>query len=152
MKNISDHISYEEAIKSEVALRHGIENIPGDEQIINMRMLANMIFEPLRKGLGNRPIRLTMFRNQQVNTLAGGVSNSQHMALNDSAAMDIDNDSHDPSNAEIFYHIRDNLYFDQLIWEYGDDNNPAWVHVSYSFKNRRQVLRKRFGKSEYELF
>jgi hypothetical protein len=30
-----------------------------------------------------------------------------------------------------------------LIWEYGDDMNPAWVHVSYRGRgnNRKQLLR-----------
>ena len=68
--------------------------------------------------------------------------------------MDINNDNNPggPTNLEIFNYIRYNLDFDQLIWEEGDDQSPAWVHVSYSAKqNRNQVLKavKENGKTKY---
>jgi len=42
-----------------------------------------------------------------------------------------------------------------LIWEYGDDKNPSWIHVSYQSvdKNRNRVLlaEKEFGKTTYKI-
>lgn len=56
--------------------------------------------------------------------------------------MDLDADKYGGmTNKDIFEYIRINLPFDQLIWEFGDDNNPDWVHVSYSSRNRKQILR-----------
>jgi hypothetical protein len=59
------------------------------------------------------------------------------------------------TNADIFNYIKDNLEFDQLIWEFGDDKNPAWVHVSLSKRNNRNqilVAKKVDGKTIYELY
>jgi len=59
------------------------------------------------------------------------------------------------TNAQIFNYIKDNLEFDQLIWEFGTEDNPAWVHVSLSKRNNRnQILRayKVDGKTKYEIY
>jgi len=47
------------------------------------------------------------------------------------------------TNAEMFNYIKDNLEYDQLIWEFGTDENPDWIHVSYvgPGKNRKRNLR-----------
>jgi zinc D-Ala-D-Ala carboxypeptidase len=52
----------------------------------------------------------------------------------------------------VFNYIKDNLVFDQLIWEFGSKECPDWVHVSYNYgKNRGQILRavKQNGKTKY---
>ena len=88
----------------------------------------------LRLGLGGNPINInSFFRRAELNSLIGGSKNSQHLC-NNGVAMDLDSDN----NKEIFDYIHDNLVFDQLIWEYGDNDNPAWVHVSYHKDNNRQ--------------
>lgn len=131
---ISEHISYREATFSAIAIRKGLFNTPNDEQLLNMELLADAIFEPLRLGLGGNPINInSFFRRAELNSLIGGSKNSQHLC-NNGAAMDLDSDN----NKEIFDYIHDNLVFDQLIWEYGDNDNPAWVHVSYHKDNNRQ--------------
>jgi len=56
------------------------------------------------------------------------------------------------TNADFFNYIKDHLEFDQLIWEFGDDTNPAWVHVSYRLgNNRMRILKavKENGKTQY---
>ena len=91
-----------------------------------------------------------MFRCEELNSAIGGSSRSQHM---EGRAMDLDDTFGHKTNAEMFEYIRKNLSFDQLIWEFGDDNNPAWVHVSYISKdeNRGRVMRaeKINGKTQY---
>jgi len=141
--NISEHISYREATFSATAIRRQIENKPTEEQLENMRKLAMNVFEPLRKGLGNRPIRISsFFRSITLNHVIGGSITSQHCA-NFGSAIDLDNDvMGNPDNMEIFCYIKDNLEFDQLINEYpNNDLTPSWVHVSFNEgKNRKQVL------------
>jgi len=152
---ISEHLSYREAVYSDTALRLGIDNYPTEAQLESMEDWALHIFEPLRKGLGDRPINISsMFRSLSLNKVIGGAETSQHM---EGEAADLDNDNREegPTNAEIFHYIRGYLIFDQLIWEYGDDENPAWVHVSYNAgKNRNEVLRCRRinGRTKYELY
>ena len=147
---ISEHISFKEAIKSNTALRRGINNEPDDYQITNMVNIAHNVFEPLREWVGG-PIKInSMFRCEELNEAIGGSSRSQHC---EGRAIDLDDTFGYKTNAEMFDYIRKNLSFDQLIWEFGDDNNPAWVHVSYisEDENRGRVMRaeKINGKTQY---
>ena len=148
MNNISEHISYAEATASNYGTRHGIDNTPNDEQLKNMKHLAKNIFEPLRILMGNKPIHVTsFFRSEEINKGIGGSSTSQHCK---GEAMDIVVYGR---NKEMFEIIKDNFIFDQLIWEYGSDNEPAWVHVSLKRNgiNRQQILqaKKINGKTKY---
>lgn len=148
---ITTHISFAEATKSQTATRHGINNVPGSEQIGNMKHLAEQVFEPVRKHFG-KPIAITSFyRSPELNIKIGGSKTSQHCK---GEAMDIDADVFGGmTNAQIFEYIKKNLTFDQLIWEFGANDNPAWVHVSLKKNgNRRQVLRalRIGGKTRYE--
>jgi len=150
---ISKHISLREATHSATAKRRGIENTPNEEQLDAMYKVAEFIFEPLRLYVGGAIKITSFFRSPKVNKAIGGVSSSQHCK---GQAIDIDDVFDHKTNAEMFEYIRENLDFDQLIWEFGDSNNPNWLHVSYvsKAKNRNRVLRavKRNGKTKYELF
>jgi hypothetical protein len=153
---ISEHISYKEACGSPTARRLGIDNTPTEEQLKAMRLLANKVFEPLRNHY-NVPIKIeSFFRCKELNSKIGGSHNSQHMVLkNKGAAIDIDDDFGYINNAEMFFYIADNLTFDQLIWEFGDKNNPGWVHVSYkSTGNRKKIsiAYKENGYTKYKHF
>ena len=158
MEKISQHISYREATKSSTASRRGIDNIPTDFQLQNMKMVAREIFEPLRRHHG-KPIAVTSFlRSVELNKAIGGSKTSQHLqggiSEKEEGAIDIDADVYNNgiTNAEIFDFILQNLEFDQLIWEYGDEDEPDWVHASYrKGANRKSVLQaKRVdGKTRY---
>jgi len=146
MKKISKHISYKEATYSNYAKKHKIENTPDDEQIENMKLLAKEVFEPLREWVGG-PIKVnSMYRSDELNSGLNGSINSSHLK---GQAMDITSMGL-KSNLEMFNYIKDNLDFDQLIWEYGK-RNPVWLHVSFnSVKNRKQVLViKEVGQYKY---
>ena len=141
MKKISKHISYKEATHSNYAKQHNITNKPKAEDVKNMELLAEMVFEPLREWVGC-PIRVnSMFRSEKLNTALKGSKTSSHMK---GQAMDITFMACDKegckSNLDMFYYIKDNLDFDQLIWEFGSE--PKWLHVSYNSEkyNRKQVL------------
>jgi hypothetical protein len=147
---ISTNITFAEATNSATAKRLGLANQPNDVQLENMRAVAVNVFEKLRAGLGGKPIKVTsFFRSEASNKAVGGSTSSQHCK---GEAMDLVKAS---EIAEIFFFIKDELLFDQLIWEFGDAFNPAWVHVSFSKgKNRGQILRakKLHGATVYETY
>lgn len=137
---ITKHLSYYEATHSATAVKHKINNQPNEVQLILIERLASAVFEPLREWCGH-PIKInSLFRSEELNIKIKGAKNSQHLCLN-GAAMDLSSLGK-KTNAELFNYIKDNLEFDQLIWEYGTDKNPDWVHVSYNQgKNRKQILK-----------
>lgn len=152
---LSPHLTLAEMIRSESAKRLRISNQPLPEHLDNMKLLAKNVFEPIRKHFG-MPIYISSgYRSNALNKAIKGASkNSQHSL---GQAMDIDMDGSGLiSNANVFYYIKDNLEFDQLIWEFGDNYNPDWVHVSYVSpdKNRKQILvaYKFLGMTKYKPF
>tara|TARA_R100001440_G_scaffold26412_3_gene42990 strand:+ start:670 stop:1131 length:462 start_codon:yes stop_codon:yes gene_type:complete len=152
MKNISNHISYKEGTHSNTATRRNIDNIPNDYQLANMNAVALNIFEPLREWV-NGPIKInSFFRSPDLNTAIGGSSKSQHC---EGRAIDIDDTFGHKTNAEMYNYIKENLNFDQLIWEFGNDANPDWVHVSYvsDDQNRNRCLKAERvnGKAVYSI-
>jgi len=152
MEKISKHISYKEATFSQTATRKDIDNTPSEEILERMRVVAENIFEPLRAHVGG-PIKINSFyRSIMLNTAIGGSKSSQHTR---GEAIDIDDTLGNMSNKDMFTFIKDELDFDQLIWEFGDDENPAWVHVSYVSpeNNRRRILKasKVNGKTTYNV-
>jgi len=136
MKKISKHISFKEATHSNYAKQYGIKNKPTDEHIENMQLVAEKVFEPLREWV-DYPIKVnSMYRSEELNKGIKGSSVSSHLTGN---AIDITSMGN-KTNLEMFHYIKDNLDFDQLIWEFGTE--PKWLHVSYKSEkdNRKQIL------------
>jgi hypothetical protein len=149
---ISEHVSKIEGTKSITAIRLGIDNTPGEEEMKNMKLIAQKIFEPLRKYVGG-PIKINSFyRCPTLNKAIGGSKKSQHCQ---GRAMDIDDTFDVMSNSTMFNWIQDNLSYDQIIWEFGDEYNPDWVHVSYvdekSNRNRALQAYRENGKTKYKV-
>lgn len=114
--------------------------MPTAAHIANFKVLAEKVFEPIRKHFG-KPIHISSgYRSIALNKAIGGSLTSQHCS---GEAIDIDMDGALIKNAEIFNFIKDNLKFDQLIWEFGTSDNPDWVHVSYKStgKQRNQIIK-----------
>jgi hypothetical protein len=117
-----------------------------------MELVADEVFEPLRSYVGG-PIKInSFFRCPELNTAIGGSHKSQHCK---GQAIDIDDTFGRCTNAEMYHFIKDHLDFDQMIWEFGDDDNPDWVHVSYVSEedNRNRCLRayREKGKTKYKV-
>ncbi len=149
---ISEHISFKEAMHSATAKRKGINNMPDPDAVAAMQKLAENVFEPLRSFVGG-PIKInSMYRSEELNKAIGGSKTSQHCK---GQAIDIDDVYGHATNAVMYKYIVENLDYDQIIWEFGDDDNPDWVHVSYvsKEKNRRRQLRaeRKNGKTTYSL-
>ena len=161
---LTKNLSLQEMLKSRTATRLGLSNSPNEEHIKNMQALAENIFQPLRDYFGV-PIHISSgYRSEALNKAIGGshrwvggkyIATSQHCK---GEAMDIDRDGYSqPDNAQIFEYIKNNLDFDQMIWEFGTQQNPEWVHVSHKRdgKNRAELLvayKTSYGKTKYRQF
>ena len=143
--NLSAHVTLAEFENSPTATTHGINNKMSLSQIESAKLLCENVFEPLRIHL-NTPIKISSgFRCVQLNRMIKGSTTSQHTK---GEAMDI------KIGSKGFHFIKDKLDFDQLIWEFGNDEEPQWIHVSYSKRNRKQVLKatKQNGKTKYNSY
>lgn len=150
---LSEHLSLNEVITSGTAKRLGINNNPTPEHLENLKLVAKHVFEPIRNHFG-KPIKVSSgYRSKELNAATPGASaTSQHSS---GEALDLDQDGmpHGVTNKMVFDFIKENLNFDQLIWEFGDSKNPDWVHVSYEStgKQRKQILKatRVNGKTSY---
>ena len=134
---ISNNLILAELTTSQTAIRLGIKNTAPAYVIENLKAVAESVFEPIREHFG-KPIRISSgYRSKELNKAIKGSSTSQHMT---GQALDLQG-TNEVTNAEIFNFVKDNLNFDQLIWEFGTKTEPAWVHISFSkIKNRKQIL------------
>jgi hypothetical protein len=149
---LSEHLDLSEVIRSESAKRKGISNMPTPEHIENFKLLAEKVFQPIREHF-RCPIHISSgYRSKELNAAIGGSATSEHCS---GQAIDIDMDGtpNGVTNRMVFDYIKDNLDFNQLIFEFGDAQNPDWVHVSYSAtgNQRKQILRasRVNGKTTY---
>lgn len=145
-EKISKYVSYDEMVRSVTAKKHNIENKPDEKQLAAAKLLCEKVYDPLREWYGKGIFISSFFRCAKVNEVNHGSNTSQHCQ---GSAMDIDVNEDNP---KLFDYIKKNLVFDQLIWEFGTDACPGWIHVSYSAtKNRKQILKavKRNGKTVY---
>jgi len=153
MEKISKYVTYAEVTKSNQANALKLANIPNATQLNNLRLVCTNVFDKVREHFG-KPIGISSgFRSVELNAKIGGSKTSQHC---EGKALDIDGDIFGGINNKLlFFYIKENCIFDQLIWEFGSENAPDWVHVSYNEgKNRGQVLRalKVGGKTIYKPF
>jgi hypothetical protein len=149
---LSNNLSLAEVMRSETAKRKGISNMPTKAHIENFKLLAEKVFEPIREHFG-APIHISSgYRSAALNKAVGGSSSSQHCS-GEAIDIDMDGSAHGITNKMVFDYIKDNIQFDQLIWEFGTDKNPDWVHVSYEStgKQRKQILKavKKGGATSY---
>ena len=137
---VTMHCTIEELYASKTAKEKGINNKPSTQQMINLVYLAAYVLEPLRVAM-NEPIKISSgFRCYDLNKAVGGVYNSQHLK---GQAADLCIDGDIEKGRRWFNYIKDNLLFDQLIWEKNPKTGSCWVHVSFVFpdfgKNRKKV-------------
>jgi hypothetical protein len=163
-KKLSKNVSLAEATKSNTAIKNGISNLPTEEHLVNMKLVAEKVFQPVREHF-NVPIGITSFyRSEELNVKIGGAKSSQHMK---GQAIDIDADVYEKkviveeeptllTNKMIFDYIVENLDYDTIIWEFGNNDNPAWVHVSYVEGNNRRRKLKAYkdanNKTQYSYY
>ena len=132
---LSGNFTLGEMIKSQTALRKGIDNTPEPEHIANMKAVCMNILEPVREFFGLPIIPSSGYRSKALCRAIGSSEESQHAKgeAEDFEVAGID-------NYELARWIRDNLAFDQLILEYYSGGNSGWVHCSYVPNGRKEVL------------
>lgn len=151
---LSENLSLAEVVKSNTAKRLGIDNNPTPEHLENLKLVAKHIFQPIREHF-KKPINVSSgYRSKALNDATPGSSpTSQHCT---GEALDLDQDEMNTgiTNKMVFEFVKNNLNFDQLIWEFGNDQNPDWVHVSYEStgRQRKQILKavRVNGKTTYK--
>lgn len=143
---LSKNLSVKEVIKSNTASRLGLDNTPTEEHLDNLVLVAENIFQPLREHF-DKPIGVSSgYRGEELNKAINGSKSSDHCQ---GRALDLDADIFgDLTNAEIFNYIKDNLEYDQLIWEFGDREEPNWVHVSYREGHNRNMRLRAYRNAE----
>lgn len=129
------YFTIKELCKSNTAIKHGIDNTPTPEVEQNLIALIENVLDPLREAWGRPIIVNSGYRSPELNKVIGGVKTSQHMT---GQAVDIQTVTDSKSDNEKLFKLAQSLDlpFDQLI----DESNYSWIHISYSDKNRRQIL------------
>lgn len=137
---ICEYLTLGEVIRSESAKRNGITNMPTPEHLENLKLLGVQVFDKIRKHFGV-PIGISSgYRSKELNSIIKGSSKTSQHCFGE--AIDIDADIHGKiKNSDIFTFVKNNLDFDQMIWEYGNSQEPDWVHISYKKSgNRKSIL------------
>lgn len=126
-----------ELVKSQTAVRLGIRNIPGEEAVANLRLVATHVLQPVRDHFGIPFTPTSGYRCRELNRALKSRDTSQHIK---GQAVDLEIPT--VSNLELASWIRDTLKFDQLILEFYTAGAIAsgWVHCSYVDKNRRMAV------------
>jgi hypothetical protein len=148
---ISPHLNLAEVTRSDSAKRHNIDNTPTPEHLENFKLLAEKVFEPIRLHFKTPIFISSGYRSKALNDLIKGSASSQH-CKGEAIDIDMDGSKGGVTNKMVFDFIVSRLDFDQCIHEFGTDENPDWVHVSYTKgKNRKQKLRavRTNGKTSY---
>ena len=152
---LSKNLSLNEVIKSNTAERRGIDNSPNDTHLANLKYLAEQVFQPIRDHF-DVPIYISSgYRSPALNEAIGGSPRSFH---SHGMALDLDQDGRNKgvSNADVFYFIKENLPFSELIWEFGTEDNPNWVHVAIAKgrenEKKTKIAEKINGKTQYKIW
>ena len=147
--NLTKNFTLSEMVKSETALRHDMDNTPGEAEIANLKQLAEKVLQPVRDAYQKGVKVNSGYRAPEVNAKVGGSKTSDHCK---GQAADIEIPG--VANADLAKWITENLDFTQVILEFYIPGIPdsGWVHVSYDPQNlKKQVLTatKQNGKTVY---
>ena len=146
---LSRNFSLQELIKSDTAIRKGIDNNPNSDQIEKLKLLCENILQPVRDHFGR--VKVTSgYRSVELCMAIGSSANSQH-----AKAEAADFEVMGTDNAELADWIKNNLDYDQLILEYytPGETNSGWIHCSYIPEGRRASFLHAYkseGKTKYK--
>jgi len=147
--NLTANFTLSEMVKSDTALRHDMDNTPGEVEIANLKTLCEKVLQPVRDHF-QRGVKVNSgFRHPEVNAKVGGSKTSDHCK---GQAADIEIPG--TANADLAVWIMDNLEYTQLILEFYTPGVPdsGWVHVSYdpaNLKKENLTATKQNGKTVY---
>lgn len=137
---LSKNFTLQEFQESDTARKYGIINLIPQKYVPNIQKLVDNVLQPARDWVNMTVIITSGYRSQKL--IEALKKEGYNVSPNTQHAYGMAADLTCNDNAKLFNFIKDNLFFDQLIWEGGDDTQPEWVHVSYrDGKNRNQVLK-----------
>jgi hypothetical protein len=115
-------------------------NVPKDVAQNLMNIHYNIIDKIYEHFEGCVIVITSGYRCPRLNAIVGGSKNSQH-TRGEAVDLVVYNKGINITD-QVFHYIKDNLEFDQLIWERGSKSMPQWIHVSLkrNGQNRKQVL------------
>jgi hypothetical protein len=149
MTQLTKNFSLAEMVKSETALRHGMDNHPGPDELNNMLQLCANVLQPVRDHFQKGVKVNSGYRSPDVNAKVGGSRTSDHCR-----GMAADIEIPGVPNADLARWIKDSLSYTQLILEFYTPGVPdsGWVHVSYDPSNLKKqdlTATRRDGKTVY---
>mgnify|MGYP000397305517 CR=1 FL=1 len=132
---LSELLNYPEVLK------YNVDNSPTDQYLFNLNELINNVYEPICQYYNNKIPVFPSYISENLNQYLMVDTSSQHF-LGEAIDIDISVLKRDKSNSDLFYYIKSNINFDKLIWEFGDNINPKFVHVSYNINgNSGEILK-----------
>jgi hypothetical protein len=121
MTNLTPHFTLEELTASEAADRNGWDNTPNEQELANLKRLADFL-EQVKVVVGNKPIMVnSAFRSKLVNDSVGSKDSSQHRI---GCAADIRVPGMTPDEV-VKSVIASKIGYDQVIREF-----DRWTHIS----------------------
>jgi len=142
---ITEHFDYKEVTKT----KFNLDNEPSTEQLEYIKALCENVLERVREHFNCPIILSSCFRSKAVNKAAGGAKTSHHLCVGGFAAADISCiGSHNLK--DVYNYIKNNLEFSELVYEFGTDFSPSWIHVSFnidSSKNIKECWRSKLRKN-----
>lgn len=149
MTQLTKNFSLAEMTKSETALRHGMDNTPGEAEIVNLLQLCANVLQPIRDHYQKGVKVNSGYRSPDVNAKVGGSRTSDH-----TRGMAADIEIPGVANADLAGWIKENLSYTQLILEFYTPGVPdsGWVHVSFdpaNLKKQDLTATRRDGKTVY---
>tara|TARA_R100000773_G_scaffold42995_1_gene40856 strand:+ start:222 stop:704 length:483 start_codon:yes stop_codon:yes gene_type:complete len=136
--NLTRNFTLQELIKSDTAIRKGINNEPNADQVDKLKRLCEKVLQPVRDHFGR--VKITSgFRSPELCIAIGSSANSQHARVEaaDFECVGVD-------NAEVADWVKTHCETDQLILEFYTPGEPnsGWIHASYvEFQPRGQYYR-----------
>ena len=149
---ITEHFSFKELTRSETARRLGLQNVPSAAEMANIQYTAEQL-EKIRAYVGRGIVVTSCFRSERVNKAVGGSPTSAHRfgLAADCDAIGLTS----LAFAKEIIKMRDEgeIKFDQLILEFPERGDGAWVHIGFRrnspMRNQIMTATKKNGKTVY---
>ena len=151
---ITKHFSLKELTRSETARRLGLQNTPSSAEMANIQYTAEQL-EKIRAYVGRGIVVTSCFRSERVNKVVGGSPTSAHRF-----GLAADCDAIGLTSLAFAKEIikmcdEGKITFDQLILEFPERGDGAWVHVGFRrnspMRNQIMTATKKGGKTVYLL-
>lgn len=145
---LSKYLKLSEVIYSETAIKYNINNNPSPEHVMALKALGANLYDPLFSHFNGNIKISSGYRSKLLNNKVGGSNKSQHSL---GEALDVQG-VNGVTNSDIFYYVKNHLDYHQIIWEFGNKNNPAWVHIGYKITGNKYLQTRATGTKQKPVY